>query len=198
MRKAEGKRESLETKISASWCLDPLPENTGADVTTGVGFFDHMLTLLAKHSGTSLQLSVQGDLDVDCHHTVEDTGIVLGEILSRAAGDRAGIRRYSSCLLPMDESLIQVAIDFGGRPFFVFKAELPPVKLGTYDAEMTEEFFRALAFKSGMTLHINVLYGKNTHHIIEGIFKAFAHAMKEALEIDPRISGPLSTKGMLD
>lgn len=198
MRMAEGERESSETKIKAAWCLDPMPDEVGAEVTSGIGFFDHMLTLLAKHAGTSLKLSVQGDLEVDCHHTVEDTGIVLGQVLAKAAGDRSGIKRYGSCLLPMDESLVQVALDFGGRPFLVFQVDLPRVKVGTYDAEMTEEFFRALAFHSGMTLHINVLYGKNIHHIIEGIFKAFAHALKEALETDERISGPLSTKGMLD
>ncbi len=194
MRIAEITRSTRETQIEASWNLD---RQESADIKTGVGFLDHMLTLLAGHSGTGLKMHVQGDTYVDCHHTVEDTGIVLGQLLDKAAGDRAGIKRYGSFILPMDEALVQVNLDFGGRAFFVYNCDIPKVKLGDYDTEMTEEFFRAVAFNSRMTLHVNVLYGSNCHHIIEGIFKAFAHALKEAITVDENIKGVLSTKGVI-
>ncbi len=194
MREAEIERKTGETEIKAAWRLD----NGGpSEIRTGIGFFNHMLTLLAAHSRTQLSVEARGDTEVDCHHTVEDVGIVLGQLLDRAAGDRSGIRRYGSFTLPMDEALVQVDLDFGGRAFLVYHCEMPKVRLGDYDTEMTEEFFRALAFHSRMTLHINVLYGSNCHHIIEGIFKAFAHALREAITVDREIEGVLSTKGVL-
>jgi imidazoleglycerol-phosphate dehydratase len=194
MREAEITRNTKETQIEAAWKLD---SQAASDISTGVGFLDHMLILLAGHSGTSLKVCAQGDTYVDCHHTVEDVGIVLGQLLDRAAGDRCGIKRYGSFTLPMDEALVQVNLDFGGRAFFVYNCDIPKVRLGDYDTEMTEEFFRAVAFNSKMTLHINVLYGSNCHHIIEGIFKAFAHALKEAITVDEKIQGVLSTKGVI-
>lgn len=194
MRKAEITRNTKETQIEASWNLD---DRGPSDIKTGVGFLDHMLVLLAGHSGTELKLHAHGDTYVDCHHTVEDVGIVLGKLLDEAAGNRNGIKRYGSFTLPMDEALVQVNMDFGGRAFFVYNCDIPKVRLGDYDTEMTEEFFRAVAFNSRMTLHINVLYGSNCHHIIEGIFKAFAHALKEAITVDENIKGVLSTKGVI-
>ena len=194
MREAEMTRNTKETQIEAAWNLD---KQGPADINTGVGFLDHMLTLLAGHSGTALKIHAKGDTYVDCHHTVEDVGIVLGQLLDQAAGDRAGIKRYGSFMLPMDEALVQVNIDFGGRAYLVYNAGIPKVRLGDYDTEMTEEFFRAVAFNSKMTLHINVLYGSNCHHMIEGIFKAFAHALQEAITVDETIQGVLSTKGVM-
>ena len=194
MREAEITRNTKETQIEAIWNLD---SQAPADIHTGVGFLDHMLILLAGHSGTGLKVRAQGDTYVDCHHTVEDVGIVLGQLLDKAAGDRSGIKRYGSFTLPMDEALVQVNLDFGGRAFFVYHCDLPKVRLGDYNTEMTEEFFRALAFNAKMTLHINVLYGSNCHHIIEGIFKAFAHALQEAVTVDEHIKGVLSTKGVI-
>ncbi len=194
MRKAAIERKTLETGVSAEWNIDG---GGSCDINTGVGFFDHMLTLLAKHSFSDLTVQAAGDLDVDSHHTVEDCGIVLGQALREAVGDKAGIRRYGSCFLPMDEALAHVCLDFSGRPYLVFDAEIPKVQLGIYDAEMTEEFFRALAMNAGLTLHIRVLYGKNTHHIIEAIFKAFARALAEAVSLDGRVHGVMSSKGSL-
>lgn len=194
MRSATVERKTLETGVSAEWNLD----GKGiCEINTGIGFFDHMLTLLAKHSFTDLAVQAAGDLDVDSHHTVEDCGIVLGEALAQAVGGKEGIRRYGNCFLPMDEVLAQACLDFSGRPFLVFDADIPKVQLGIYDAEMTEEFFRALAMHAGLTLHIRVLYGKNTHHIIEAIFKAFARALAEAVSMDARVRGVLSSKGSL-
>lgn len=182
MRQAEVERKTLETAVAVSVDLDGSGK---AAIATGVGFFDHMLTLLAKHGFLDLQMQAQGDLEVDSHHTVEDCGIVLGEALKAAVGDKAGIHRYGSCFIPMDEVLAQVVLDFSGRPYLVFEAEIPKITLGNFDTEMTEEFFRAVAVASGMTLHIRVLYGKNVHHIIEAIFKAFARALAEAVAVDP-------------
>lgn len=194
MRIASIERKTLETGISCEWNLD----GTGsANIDTGIGFFDHMLTLLSKHSFTDLSITANGDLDVDSHHTVEDCGIVLGQALKEAAGDKAGIHRYGNCFLPMDEALVQVCLDFSGRPYLVFDADIAKVQLGIYDAEMTEEFFRAVAMNAGLTLHIRVLYGKNLHHIIEAIFKGFARALAEAIAIDPRVKGVMSSKGTL-
>lgn len=194
MRSATVERKTLETGVSVEWNLD----GKGiCEINTGIGFFDHMLTLLAKHSFTDLAVQAAGDLDVDSHHTVEDCGIVLGEALAQAVGGKEGIRRYGNCFLPMDEVLAQACLDFSGRPFLVFDADIPKVQLGIYDAEMTEEFFRALAMHAGLTLHIRVLYGKNTHHIIEAIFKAFARALAEAVSMDARVRGVLSSKGSL-
>lgn len=194
MRQAEVERKTLETSVAVSVNLDGSGK---AVVATGVGFFDHMLTLLAKHSFLDLQVQAQGDMEVDSHHTIEDCGIVLGEALKVAVGDKVGIHRYGSCFIPMDEALAQVVLDFSGRPYLVFEAEIPKITLGNFDTEMTEEFFRAIAVTSGMTLHIRVLYGKNVHHIIEAVFKAFARALAEAVAVDPRVKGVMSSKGAL-
>ena len=194
MRSAELERRTLETSVSASWELD---EAGLCEINAGIGFFDHMLTLLAKHSFSDLTVEAQGDLDVDSHHTIEDVGLVLGQVLKQAVGDKVGIHRYGNCFLPMDEALVQVCLDFSGRLYLVFEADIPKVQLGLYDTEMTEEFFRALAMQAGLTLHIRVLYGKNLHHIIEAIFKGFARALAEAVAIDPRVEGVMSSKGSL-
>ncbi len=193
-RRAEIERKTAETQISIKLNLDG--EGT-CDIATGIGFLDHMLTLLAKHSFMDLTVKAKGDLEVDSHHTVEDIGIVLGEALREALGDKAGIHRYGNCFIPMDETLAQVCLDFSGRPFLVFGAEIPKIQLGNYDTEMTEEFFRAVAMHCGLTLHIRVLYGSNVHHIIEAIFKAFARAVAEAAAVDPRVKGVMSSKGVL-
>jgi imidazoleglycerol-phosphate dehydratase len=193
-RRAEIERKTAETQISIKLNLDG--EGT-CDIATGIGFLDHMLTLLAKHSFMDLTVKAKGDLEVDSHHTVEDIGIVLGEALREALGDKAGIHRYGNCFIPMDETLVQVCLDFSGRPFLVFGAEIPKILLGNYDTEMTEEFFRAVAMHCGLTLHIRVLYGSNVHHIIEAIFKAFARAVAEAAAVDPRVKGVMSSKGVL-
>ena len=193
-RCAEIKRKTAETQISVKLNLDGEGKS---DIATGIGFLDHMLTLLAKHSFMDLTVRAKGDLEVDSHHTVEDIGIVLGEALREALGDKAGIHRYGNCFIPMDETLAQACLDFSGRPFLVFGAEIPKIKLGNYDAEMTEEFFRAVAMHCGLTLHIRVLYGSNVHHIIEAIFKAFARAVAEAAAVDPRVKGVMSSKGVL-
>ena len=193
-RRAEIERKTAETQISIKLNLDG--EGT-CDIATGIGFLDHMLTLLAKHSFMDLTVKAKGDLEVDSHHTVEDIGIVLGEALQEALGDKAGIHRYGNCFIPMDETLAQVCLDFSGRPFLVFGAEIPKIQLGNYDTEMTEEFFRAVAMHCGLTLHIRVLYGSNVHHIIEAIFKAFARAVAEASAMDPRVKGVMSSKGVL-
>ncbi len=193
-RRAEIERKTAETQISIKLNLDG--EGT-CDIATGIGFLDHMLILLAKHSFMDLTVKAKGDLEVDSHHTVEDIGIVLGEALQEALGDKAGIHRYGNCFIPMDETLAQVCLDFSGRPFLVFDAEIPKIQLGNYDTEMTEEFFRAVAMHCGLTLHIRVLYGSNVHHIIEAIFKAFARAVAEAAAVDPRVKGVMSSKGVL-
>lgn len=193
-RRAEIERKTAETQISIKLNLDG--EGT-CDIATGIGFLDHMLTLLAKHSFMDLTVKAKGDLEVDSHHTVEDIGIVLGEALREALGDKAGIHRYGNCFIPMDETLAQACLDFSGRPFLVFGAEIPKIQLGNYDTEMTEEFFRAVAMHCGLTLHIRVLYGSNVHHIIEAIFKAFARAVAEAAAVDPRVKGVMSSKGVL-
>ena len=193
-RRAEMERKTAETQISIKLNLDG--EGT-CDIATGIGFLDHMLTLLAKHSFMDLTVKAKGDLEVNSHHTVEDIGIVLGEALQEALGDKAGIHRYGNCFIPMDETLAQVCLDFSGRPFLAFGAEIPKIQLGNYDTEMTEEFFRAVAMHCGLTLHIRVLYGSNVHHIIEAIFKAFARAVAEAAAVDPRVKGVMSSKGVL-
>ena len=193
-RRAEIERKTAETQISIKLNLDGEGK---CDIATGIGFLDHMLTLLAKHSFMDLTVKAKGDLEVDSHHTVEDIGIVLGEALREALGDKAGIHRYGNCFIPMDETLAQACLDFSGRPFLVFGAEIPKIKLGNYDTEMTEEFFRAVAMHCGLTLHIRVLYGSNVHHIIEAIFKAFARAVAEAAAVDPRVKGVMSSKGVL-
>ena len=193
-RRAEIERKTAETQISIKLNLDGEGK---CDIATGIGFLDHMMTLLAKHSFMDLTVKAKGDLEVDSHHTVEDIGIVLGEALQEALGDKTGIHRYGNCFIPMDETLAQVCLDFSGRPFLVFGAEIPKIQLGNYDTEMTEEFFRAVAMHCGLTLHIRVLYGSNVHHIIEAIFKAFARAVAEAAAVDPRVKGVMSSKGVL-
>lgn len=193
-RKATVERKTLETQVALILSLD----GTGqADVRTGIGFLDHMLTLLAKHGFLDLTVRAQGDLDVDSHHTVEDVGIVLGDALARALGAKEGIHRYGNCFLPMDETLAQVCLDCSGRPFLVFDAQIPKARLGAFDAEMAEEFFRAVAVHAGLTLHIRILYGANVHHQIEAIFKAFARALAEAVAPDPRVHEVMSSKGAL-
>ena len=165
------------------------------NVRTGIGFFDHMLTAFAVHGGFGLEVFVEGDLDVDTHHTVEDTGIALGAAFKKALGDMGGINRYGSFYIPMDESLALCALDISNRPFLVFNAEFKEERCGEYETCCTEEFFRAFAVNAGITLHLNVLYGSNSHHEIEALFKAFAHAMKIA--VAPFGGGVLSTKGVL-
>ena len=193
-RRAEIERKTAETQISIKLNLDGEGK---CDIATGISFLDHMLTLLAKHRFMDLTVKAKGDLEVDSHHTVEDIGIVLGEALQEALGDKTEIHRYGNSFIPMDETLAQVCLDFSGRPFLLFGAEIPKIKLGNYDTEMTEEFFRAVAMHCGLTLHIRVLYGSNVHHIIEAIFKSFARAVAEAAAVDPRVKGVMSSKGVL-
>jgi imidazoleglycerol-phosphate dehydratase len=193
-RTATIRRETAETRITLSLDLDG---SGRAQVATGVGFFDHMLTLLAKHSLLDLTVEAAGDLHVDPHHTVEDVGICLGQALTQALGNKAGIRRYGSATLPMDEVLVTTAVDLSGRPYFVWQAEVPTEVLGTFNAPLAEEFWRAVAHSSAFNLHVLCHYGRNTHHIIEGIFKATARALRQAIEPDPRMTGVPSTKGVL-
>jgi imidazoleglycerol-phosphate dehydratase len=188
------RRETKETQIALALDLD----GTGkADIQTGVGFFDHMLTLLAKHSLIDLTVKACGDLHVDAHHTVEDVGICLGQALAQALGDKAAIRRYGSATLPMDETLVTAAVDLSGRAFFVWRAEVPNELLGNFPSALAEEFWRAFSANGQLNLHIVCHYGRNTHHVIEGIFKATARALRQAVEPDPRGSGVPSTKGVL-
>lgn len=180
MRSVSKSRETKETSISISLNLD----GTGkSNIETGIGFFDHMLTLFAFHSGFDLDVKANGDLNVDDHHTIEDIGILLGNCLREALGDRKGINRYGNFMMPMDETLCNVTLDISGRPYLVYHCELTREKIGDYSCEMTEEFLRALAVQAGLTLHVNVLYGTNNHHMVEAIFKALGRALKEAVEI---------------
>ena len=193
-RKADFVRKTKETDIALSLCLDGTGTST---VSTGIGFFDHMLEGFARHGLFDLKVSVEGDLAVDCHHTIEDTGIVLGNAIKKAVGDKCGIKRYGSCILPMDEVLVLCAIDLSGRPYLAFDAEFTTDRVGYFDTEMVKEFFYAISYTAGMNLHIKVLSGGNNHHMIEAIFKAFAKALDEATVIDPRITDVLTTKGSL-
>ena len=193
-RTATLKRTTKETDIEISFDIDGAGE---ANVGSGIGFFDHMLILFAKHGLFSLTVKAQGDLVIDGHHTVEDIGIVLGRALAKAAGDKAGIRRYGHVYVPMDEALVLVVVDFSGRPFLAFDAELGQGRIGEFDVELTEEFLRAVAVNAGLTLHVKVLAGKNRHHIVEAIFKALGRALSQSLERDPRVQGVPSSKGML-
>ena len=192
-RTAEITRTTGETSVSIGLDLD------GGDVTvaTGVGFLDHMLELLGRHGRLGLRVEASGDLATGAHHTVEDVGIVLGQALDQALGDRAGIRRYGYVAVPMDESLGMCAIDISGRPLCLFGAELPPVSIAGFDTELAEEFFRAVANNARITLHVGTRYGSNAHHMIEACFKAFARALREAVSIDPDEPGVPSTKGTL-
>lgn len=194
MRKAEMTRNTNETKIQLSLDLDA---QEPVEIQTGIGFFDHMLTLLARHGRFSLVVKADGDLEVDSHHTVEDIGIVLGQCLKEALGNKAGINRYGSSFVPMDEALALAVTDLSGRSYLVFDAEFENPKLGAFDTELAEEFFQALAFNVQMNLHLKVLYGKNTHHKIEALFKATGRALREAVTVNPEIQGVNSTKGSL-
>ena len=195
MRQAEIERQTKETYVYVSLNIDGKGE---ADVDTGVGFMDHMLELFAFHGNFDLKVRCKGDLQVDSHHTVEDLGIVLGQCFNKALGDKRGITRYGHFTIPMDEALVTTDLDFSGRPYLVFNVELDNIHLGNYEVEMTEEFFRAFAYNCFMTLHINEDYGKNTHHIIEAIFKSMARAIKEAVTIDEAHKGQVvSSKGVL-
>jgi imidazoleglycerol-phosphate dehydratase len=193
-RTAQLRRDTSETQIELSLNLDG--RGTGA-IATGVGFFDHMLTLLARHSLIDLAVKAAGDLHVDAHHTVEDVGICYGKALAQALGDKAGVRRYGSATLPMDETLVTAALDLSGRPLLVWSADVPLETLGNFNAQLAEEFWRAVASSAALTLHVVCHHGRNTHHIVEGIFKATARALREAVELDPRSPGIPSTKGVL-
>jgi imidazoleglycerol-phosphate dehydratase len=195
MRRATITRKTNETEITVSVGLD----GTGTSrVATGIGFFDHMLEQVARHSGIDLEIKAKGDLHIDMHHTVEDTGIALGQALREALGERKGIGRYADVHLPMDETLTRVAIDVSGRPFLVFKADFPTPKIGEFDTELVREFFQAFAMNSGITLHLQTLYGANSHHIAESCFKGVARALRVAIAIDERRKNEIpSTKGTL-
>lgn len=194
-RTAKITRKTKETDITLELNLD----GTGlAEIDTGIGFFDHMLQSFAKHGFFDLKVNVKGDLYVDTHHTVEDTGIVLGQAIKQALNEKTGIRRYGSFLLPMDETLVLCAIDLSGRPYLNYQAQLTCEKLGYMDSELVQEFFYAISYSAGMNLHIKQMDGKNNHHIVEAMFKAFAKALDEACGIDPRIQGVLSTKGTVE
>lgn len=193
-RTADYVRKTKETDISLHLNLD----GTGSSsIHTGIGFFDHMLDGFARHGLFDLKVNVAGDLAVDCHHTIEDTGIVLGNAIKEAVGDKKGIRRYGSCILPMDETLVLCAVDLSGRPYLVFDGEFTTDRVGYMDTEMVKEFFYAISYTAGMNLHIRVLSSGNNHHMIEAMFKAFAKALDQATIIDPRITDILSTKGSL-
>jgi imidazoleglycerol-phosphate dehydratase len=192
-RSAQIERRTGETDVKLSLDLD----GGEISVASGVGFLDHMLELLARHGRLGLTVEAKGDLATGAHHTTEDVGIALGQGIDRALGDRAGIRRYGYMAVPMDEALGMCAIDISGRPLCLFEAELPPVSIAGFDTELTEEFFRAVATNAKLTLHLGTRYGSNAHHMIEACFKAFARALREAVEIDPGESGVPSTKGTL-
>ena len=193
-RTADAHRKTAETDI---FCRIDLDGKGNAVIDTGIGFLDHMLTLFSKHGLFDLTVEAKGDLEVDCHHTVEDIGIVLGGVIKEALGDKSGITRYGSCLLPMDETLVQTALDLSGRPYLVYHADFSKEKIGTLDTEMIHEFFYAITYTCGMNLNIRVIDGENSHHIAEAMFKSFARALREAVAIDPRVEGVPSTKGSL-
>ncbi len=194
MRTAEKSRKTTETDIRLSLNLDGEGKY---EIKTKIGFFDHMLELFAKHSQMDLVLNCDGDVHVDEHHSVEDSGIALGSAIAEALGDKKGITRYATQFVPMDETLVMVNLDISGRPFFYYDVEFKSQGAGEFDAQWCEEFFRALAVNAGFTLHISMIYGENTHHIIEAIFKATGRAIREAIAIDPRQKGIPSTKGVL-
>ena len=195
MREASIARKTTETEIDVRIRLDGEGRYS---VSTGVGFLDHMLEQLARHGLVDLDLAAKGDLHIDAHHTTEDTGIAVGQAVSAALGDRKGIRRYGHAYVPMDEALVRVALDLSNRPYLIWHVELPAQKLGTMDTELFREWFQAFAQHAGATLHVECLYGTNTHHIVEACFKALARALRTAMEIDPRRSDAVpSTKGSL-
>ena len=195
LRQASIVRETRETSIKLTFNAD----GTGkSSISTGIGFLDHMLELFAKHGFFDLEIEEKGDLHVDCHHTIEDLGLAMGSAIAQALGDKAGIRRYGSCLLPMDEALAEVALDLSGRPYLVYKASMPAAQVGNIDVQLFHEFFQALCVKAGLNMHIRLLAGEETHHCLEAIFKAFAKALDQATSYDSRVQGVLSTKGCLD
>lgn len=194
-REAHIVRKTSETQVDLRLTLD----GTGhSEISTGVGFFDHMLDHIARHGLLDLVVKASGDLDIDAHHTVEDIGICLGQALRNAVGEGKGLTRYGHAVVPMDETLAEATIDFSGRPFLEFKADLPPGSPGGFDAELAEEFFRATAVNGRITLHLDLRYGHNLHHCLEALFKAFGRALRQAVQLDPRIKDIPSTKGMLE
>ncbi|MFD2760051.1 imidazoleglycerol-phosphate dehydratase HisB [Lentibacillus juripiscarius] len=194
MRKQTIRRATAETNITAAFSLD----GSGTpNIHTGIGFFDHMLTLLTKHGLFDLSVQCDGDLEVDQHHTVEDTGIVLGQAFKQALGDKTGITRYATVTTPMDEALASVSVDISGRPYLVYHVDGLKEKVGSFDTELAEEFFQAFVNHAGITLHINLAYGSNTHHMIEAIFKGAGRALDQAVSINERVDGIPSTKGSL-
>jgi imidazoleglycerol-phosphate dehydratase len=193
-RTAEIHRKTAETEVELQLELDGIGN---ARIATGIGFFDHMLTLLAKHAAINLAITAKGDLEVDQHHTVEDVGICLGQAFREALGDKAGIRRYGHFALPMEETLCTVALDLGGRAYFVFQADFPTQKIGDFDSELVADFWQAFTSNALCNLHVTIHYGRNSHHIAEAIFKASARALRNAAEADPRQRGVPSTKGTL-
>ncbi|PCJ60826.1 MAG: imidazoleglycerol-phosphate dehydratase [Candidatus Hydrogenedentota bacterium] len=195
MRTVELSRKTNETDIQIAVNLD----GTGiANIQTGIGFFDHMLVHLAKHGQFDITVKAQGDLEIDGHHTVEDVGILLGQAFLKAVGTPTGLTRFGHAVIPMDEALAEAAVDFSGRPFLVFDADLPKTRVGDFDSELTEEFFRAFAMNSRMTVHLILRYGTNVHHCIEVTFKAWARAMRQALTVDDTITSIPSTKGVIE
>ena len=195
MRRARITRKTAETEISVEMSLD----GTGLyDNETGIGFVDHMLDQLARHALIDLKIRCAGDLHIDDHHSVEDVGIALGQALAQALGDKTGIRRYGSCLLPMDDALVRAALDLSGRPFLIWNMDLPTARIGSFDTELVREFFQAFSTHGGITLHVDALHGINSHHMAEAAFKSVARALREAVETDPRKSDAIpSTKGTL-
>jgi len=193
-RKAAVRRKTKETEILLKLNLDGSGKHS---ITTGIPFFDHMLSLLAYHSRMDLSLKAKGDIGVDAHHTVEDVGICLGDGIRKAFGEAKGIQRYGMAMIPMDETLVTVAMDFSMRPCLVFQMKLRRARIGTFDPELVEEFFKALCNHARITLHINLLYGRNSHHMVEAVFKGFGRALREAVSFDPRSSRVPSTKGVL-
>ncbi len=194
-RQAEISRQTRETSVKLTINLDGSGQSA---IHTGIGFLDHMLELFAKHGFFDLNIEETGDVHVDYHHTMEDLGLALGTAIAQALGDKSGIRRYGSCLLPMDEALAEVALDLSGRPYLVYNVKMPAAQVGDIDVRLFHEFFQALCVKSGMNLHVRLLAGEEAHHCLEGIFKAFAKALDQAVSCDPRVQGVLSTKGCLD
>ena len=195
MRSGKVSRKTKETEIEVSVDL----EGSGAaEVSTGIGFFDHMLAALAKHGLFDISVRAKGDLEIDAHHTVEDVGICLGQAFLQAAGTGEGIARYGHAVLPMDEALAEAAVDFSGRPYLVYRADLPDTEVGEFDVALAEEFFRAFSMNSRMTVHVQLRYGSNAHHCVEIMFKAFAKALSRALQPDSRVKGVPSTKGVLE
>jgi imidazoleglycerol-phosphate dehydratase len=193
-RKAEVKRKTKETEVVLKLDLDGSGRHS---IDTGIPFFDHMLSLMSYHSNVDLDLKAKGDISVDAHHTVEDVGICLGEGIRKALGEAKGIQRYGMAIIPMDETLVSVAMDFSMRPCLVFHMKLRRSRIGTFDLELVEEFYRALCNHSKITLHVNLLYGKNSHHMVEAVFKGIGRALRDAVSIDERSSGIPSTKGIL-